>query len=69
MTKSINPGKLDTIAGGGLPWDITPLENMLKEAQEEAGLVNIEATIQSSGAITYRNDEVHGFKHNTMVDY
>ncbi|RHY30551.1 hypothetical protein DYB32_004220 [Aphanomyces invadans] len=68
-TKAIHPGKLDTLVGGGLPWDISPLENMLKEAEEEAGLTldDLGRAIRSTGALTYRNDERQGFKHNTMV--
>ena len=32
------PRKWDTIVGGGLPVDITPYQNMLKEAQEERNI-------------------------------
>lgn len=38
MTKHLAPGKLDIMAGGGLPHDLSPLENCIKEAQEEAGI-------------------------------
>ncbi|RHY83759.1 hypothetical protein DYB35_006678 [Aphanomyces astaci] len=69
--KAICPGKLDTLVGGGLPWDMSPLDNMFKEAEEEAGLSRIEIhrSIRSTGALTYRNDEVHGYKHNTMFTF
>ncbi|ETW05680.1 hypothetical protein H310_03400 [Aphanomyces invadans] len=70
-TKAIHPGKLDTLVGGGLPWDLSPLENMLKEAEEEAGLTldDLGRAIRSTGALTYRNDERQGFKHNTMFTF
>jgi 8-oxo-dGTP pyrophosphatase MutT (NUDIX family) len=36
--KQTFPGYLDNIVGGGLPYSLTPLENILKEAEEEASL-------------------------------
>lgn len=32
------PGRLDQIVGGGQPAGLTPLENVIKEAEEEAGI-------------------------------
>lgn len=32
------PGKLDNSVAGGLPWDIKPLDGIVKEAEEEAKL-------------------------------
>ncbi|KAF0692586.1 Aste57867_16341 [Aphanomyces stellatus] len=67
-SKAIHPGKLDSLVGGGLPWDLSPTENMLKEAEEEAGMSRAEAmtAMTAAGAISYVNDEPHGFKANTM---
>ena len=66
-SKQIAPNKLDTITGGGLPLDISPHDNMLKEIQEEAGLIPEESALCATGVISYVNDEMRGFKHGTMV--
>ncbi|OQS05503.1 hypothetical protein THRCLA_02366 [Thraustotheca clavata] len=60
------PNRWDSIAGGGLPLDISPWDNMLKEAFEEAGLKNISHLMTSVGALSYVNSEPEGLKNNTM---
>ena len=36
--KATDPGKLDNLVGGGVPFDQSPYETLLREAWEEAGL-------------------------------
>lgn len=52
--KPTSPNKLDQIAAGGLPYGISPLVNMQKEAEEEAG-INLELSqkIISVGSANY----------------
>lgn len=38
MTKLLDPGKLDHLVGGGITAGLTPLETVIKEGAEEAGL-------------------------------
>lgn len=37
-TKATDPGKLDNLVGGGVPWGQTPWEALVREGFEEAGL-------------------------------
>ena len=37
-TKATDPGKLDNLIGGGVPWGQTPWETLVREGFEEAGL-------------------------------
>lgn len=37
-TKPTDPGLLDNLVGGGVPWDQTPGETLVREGWEEAGL-------------------------------
>lgn len=37
-TKPTDPGLLDNLVGGGVPWDQTPQQTLVREGWEEAGL-------------------------------
>jgi 8-oxo-dGTP pyrophosphatase MutT (NUDIX family) len=37
-TKAVDPGKLDSLVGGGIQGGDTPLETLVRECQEEAGM-------------------------------
>lgn len=37
-TKPTDPGLLDNLVGGGVPWDQTPRQTLVREGWEEAGL-------------------------------
>ena len=37
-TKATDPGKLDNLIGGGVPWQQTPWDALVREGFEEAGL-------------------------------
>ncbi|CAK5172995.1 unnamed protein product [Aphanomyces euteiches] len=70
-SKTIDPGKLDSLVGGGLPWGVSPRENMLKECEEEAGFHRdqLAQDMVSTGVLTWVSDEPYGFKFNTMHVY
>lgn len=36
--KAVDPGKIDSLVGGGITGDETPLQTLLRECQEEAGI-------------------------------
>jgi 8-oxo-dGTP pyrophosphatase MutT (NUDIX family) len=42
--KSVDPGRLDNLVGGGVPWPQTPFEALVREGWEEAG--QAEATMR-----------------------
>lgn len=53
-TKSTWPGLLDHLVAGQQPSGITPMENVLKEAEEEAGVpAHLAARAVATGAISY----------------
>jgi hypothetical protein len=65
--KLVEPGKLDNMVAGGLPVGIGVLENVIKEAAEEADLpATIAGKAKAAGAITYCFDDVLGLKCDTM---
>lgn len=67
-TKTRWPSLLDSIAAGGLPAELSAMDNMIKEAQEEAGL-DPEWTrdrLVPCGSYAYSLDERGGLKHNIM---
>lgn len=52
--KAAWPSRLDQIVAGGQPADISPMENVIKEAEEEAGIPrHMAEKAKSVGAISY----------------
>lgn len=79
-TRPIAPLKLDQLVAGGLPADLTLLENVCKEAGEEAGIPEVVArTAQPFGSLQYltpaedgfgiRNDMLHAFDIELPIDF
>ena len=68
--REVAPGKLDNLIAGGQPIGLTLAENLVKEAQEEAG---IDAALASRavpvGAVTYRMETEAGLKQDTLFLY
>lgn len=68
--REVSPGKLDNMIAGGQPIGLTLAENLVKEAQEEAG---IDAALASRavpvGAVTYRMETEAGLKQDTLFLY
>jgi 8-oxo-dGTP pyrophosphatase MutT (NUDIX family) len=59
----------DTIVGGGLPAGMTALENMVKEAEEEAGLAPAwtRSRFVAAGSISYVSKHPYGLTNDTML--
>ncbi|RLN25719.1 hypothetical protein BBO99_00003896 [Phytophthora kernoviae] len=70
-TKKRWPLMLDTIVGGGLPTGSSALANMVKEAEEEAGLVPSRTCSRflAAGSIPYVVDHPLGLVNDTMLIY
>ncbi len=65
-TKKEWPGLLDQLAAGGQPHNLTPFENMCKEAQEEAGLTkDYWHLMKQVGSISYQY-ELTGLRRDTL---
>ncbi len=68
--REIAPGQLDNLIAGGQPIGLTLAENLIKEAQEEAG---IDAELASKavpvGAVTYLMETAAGLKPDTLFLY
>jgi 8-oxo-dGTP pyrophosphatase MutT (NUDIX family) len=70
MQKRNEPGKLDNMVAGGLPWDLDLEENILKECWEEAGIpAELASKAQPTGHIAYRCEIDKGLKPDTMYTY
>lgn len=68
--KPVAPGKLDNIVAGGQPAGLGLMENLRKEAREEADLPGwVTDRARSVGAITYCMETDHGLKPDTMFLY
>jgi 8-oxo-dGTP pyrophosphatase MutT (NUDIX family) len=64
------PGKLDNLVAGGLPYTISPAENLIKECQEEAGMnEGLAARALPVGAISYIAESPNGIKPDVMYCY
>eukprot|EP01032_Pedospumella_encystans_P012604 gene12604-14573_t len=60
-TKATFPGMLDDIVGGGLPYGIDILSNVVKECAEQASIPETLArTAQPAGAVTYNYADKFG---------
>ena len=68
--KPTDPGKLDQIAAGGLPWGISPFANMQKECAEEAGISgSLSASAFSVGVRSYFYEVENGLRADVMFCY
>jgi 8-oxo-dGTP pyrophosphatase MutT (NUDIX family) len=64
------PGKLDNLVAGGLPYTISPAENLIKECHEEAGMdESLAARAMPVGAISYIAESPNGLKPDVMYCY
>jgi 8-oxo-dGTP pyrophosphatase MutT (NUDIX family) len=70
MDKPHEPGKLDHIVAGGLPFGLSLKENLRKECEEEAG---IEAALADTaipvGIVSYVRQNERGLKPDTLYCY
>lgn len=59
--KATDPGMLDNLVGGGVPWDQTPAQTLEREAWEEAGLTQAHiAALRPAGTYTLLRDVPEG---------
>ena len=68
--KPTYPGMLDNMIAGGQPIGIGLMENVIKEAAEEAGVPpELAAKARSVGALSYRHEEDNTLKPDVMFIY
>jgi 8-oxo-dGTP pyrophosphatase MutT (NUDIX family) len=68
--KALDPGKLDHVVAGGIPAGLTPLETLLKEAEEEASMpAALAAAARPVGTIAYAMDRPEGLRRDLLHCY
>jgi len=68
--KTLDPGKLDHIVAGGIPAGLTPMQTLLKEAEEEANIPETLASqAQPTGTISYAMQRPEGLRRDTLHCY
>lgn len=66
-SRKIDPGKRDNMIGGGLPMGYSIIDNLAKEAAEEAGLDSrMMAYASAHGHLHYKRDMMHGVRHDGL---
>lgn len=70
MDREVEPGKLDNLIAGGQPIGLGITENLVKEANEEAGFgPDIAARAVAVGTVTYRRETTVGLKNDVLFCY
>jgi 8-oxo-dGTP pyrophosphatase MutT (NUDIX family) len=70
LDKPTDPGMLDNLIGGGVPWGQRPSEALLREAWEEAGLRPEHlAGLQRGSVLELRCDIPEGLQHEWLHIY
>ena len=68
--KAVDPGLLDNLVGGGVPWGQTPAETVLREGWEEAGLQASQMQALRPGRrFTVLRDVAEGLQHEQVSVY
>jgi hypothetical protein len=68
--RPIEPGKLDHLVAGGLPSHISPFDNLMKEASEEASIPKeLARRARPAGAIAYRMELNGHLRDDTLFVY
>ncbi|MCH9739312.1 MAG: DUF4743 domain-containing protein [Epsilonproteobacteria bacterium] len=68
--KPHHPGKLDHLVAGGLPYDISPTDNLIKECYEEAGMSEpLALQAKNVGLVSYRYEYELGGKEDIIYCY
>jgi hypothetical protein len=68
--RPIEPGKLDHLVAGGLPRHISPFDNLMKEADEEAAISKeLARRARPAGAIAYRMELNGHLRDDTLFVY
>ena len=70
MDLKVFPGRLDQIAAGGLPCEISLEDNLKKECYEEASIpAELAQNAKHVSTITYNGSGVKGFRPDTLYCY
>lgn len=70
LAKPFWPGKLDQMVAGGLPVGLSLLENLIKEAKEEANIpAELAQQARAVGQIHYRQSLMRGLENSTLFIY
>ncbi|WP_419903697.1 DUF4743 domain-containing protein [Kiloniella sp.] len=70
MDKPNAPGKLDHIVAGGQPFGLSILENLIKEAEEEADIPKALAQqAKPTGLLSYRCERDDGLRNDVLFTY
>ncbi|KLN62364.1 hypothetical protein WH96_02330 [Kiloniella spongiae] len=70
LSKPNAPGELDHIVAGGQPYGLSILENLIKEAEEEANIPRaISSAAKATGMVTYRCERPDGLKNDHLYTY
>ena len=68
--KSLDPGKLDHLVGGGVPAGLSPLETLVKEADEEAAIpASLIAAAAPVARLSYAMDRPEGLRRDRLHCY
>ena len=68
--KAVAPGKLDNMIAGGQPHNLSLMDNLVKEAAEEADVPEALArTARPVGLITYMREDAWGLRPDVMFCY
>jgi len=69
-TNPHHAGKLDHLVAGGLPYDVTPSNNLKKECYEEAGISEVLASqAKNVGLVSYKYEYEKGGKEDIIYCY
>lgn len=70
MDKSVAPGKLDNMVAGGQPYGLNLMDNLVKEAAEEASIPEALARqARPVGSIAYMMETANGLRDDVMFCY
>ncbi len=66
----VEPGKLDNMVAGGQPFGLSLTENLIKEADEEAGLsADLAQNARATSVISYCFESANGLRNDTLFCY
>jgi 8-oxo-dGTP pyrophosphatase MutT (NUDIX family) len=68
--KKLDPGKLDNLVAGGVPAGLSPLETLIKEAEEEAALpATLASRARQVGRFSYNMERPEGLRRDVIFAY
>jgi 8-oxo-dGTP pyrophosphatase MutT (NUDIX family) len=68
--KKLDPGKLDHLVAGGIPAGLTPMQTLVKEAAEEAGLPeSLAALAKPVGRFAYNMERAEGLRRDVIFAF